>query len=194
MACTEYADRRIEATMKYATRLRWMMGLTAGATLLAMAAGCQNRSQNHGERFHDDQEVRDLHRIEEAQIARGAREDATLHAIHFTGEQLNTLGQERLDLMLHDFGVYAPLTVYVDVAPDNHLAARQQAVAMFLKDRGMRDEQIKLEQGSNPDSTTPVVPAAPPTPQQSQQQSGKTASPATANGEATGGSSSPAYR
>jgi hypothetical protein len=153
-----------------------MMGLTAGATLLAMAAGCQNRTTNHGERFHEDQEVRDLHRIEDAQIARGAREDATLHAVHFTGDQLNSLGQERLDLMLHDFGVYAPLTVYVDVPQDSTLAARQQAVAMFLKDRGMREEQIKLEQGSNPNSTTPVVPATPPSPLQQQQQPGKAAS------------------
>jgi hypothetical protein len=152
-----------------------MLRLAAGLGLLAMAAGCQDHrdpaTTNHGEVF-TNQESHDLYLVNDAQAARGARLDGTLHACHFSGDQVNSLGQDRLDLMLHDGGIYAPLVVWIDVPQDDQLAARQQSVSMFLKDRGMRDDQIKLELGPNPDSTTAVVRLATQSDEQGKQSAG----------------------
>ena len=161
--------------MKLDKRIGRMLGVAAGLGLLALAAGCHDQQNTaavvHGEVF-TDQESHDLYRIEDAQAARGARQDATLHACHFNGDQVNSLGQDRLDLMLHDGGIYTPLVVWLDVPQDDQLAGRQQSVSMFLKDRGMRDDQMKLELGSNPDSKTSVVPTVLPADEQKQQTSG----------------------
>jgi len=151
-------------------RYRWILGLATGAALIAAAAGCQSNGFQHGESFPGNDQTRDVKRFSEVQAARGAREDATLREYHFAGDKLNTLGQERIDLMLADGDVYSTLVVYLDVASDAQLAPRQQAVSSFLKDRGMKDDQIRLENGPNPNSTTAAVPTLPqPTGEQKQQ-------------------------
>lgn len=146
--------------MNINSKIRVALSLMTGVAFVALAAGCNHESSDPGSGFHSDDQSWDIHQIEDAQTARAARQDATLRDYHFSADQLNSLGQERLDLMLHDGGVYTPLVIYLDVASDDQIAGRRQSVAMFLKDRGVRDDQIKLEMGPNPKSISAVEPLA----------------------------------
>jgi hypothetical protein len=90
-------------------------------------------------------------RIADAQAASGARADAVLYNRHFDGPRLNSLGEQKLSLMLADDDAPDPLVVYVDTDEKAAAAAgRRAAVATFLKDRGLRDDQVQVVFGDNP--------------------------------------------
>jgi len=138
---------------------RWMQG-AVGLAVIAAAVGCQNRppqQKRFGDEFAADGQPRSVQNVIDAQAARGARADATLRGVHFDGEQLNTLGQQKLDLMLHDAAPAEPLVVYLDVRPASD--ARRLAVVAYLRDRGLKDSQIQLEAGPNPRSTSSAADA-----------------------------------
>ena len=69
-------------------KLKWI-GLLTAAALVILTAGChQNDSQSsnviiHGEDFPGDNDTRAVWQIRTAQAAAGARQDATLYAVHF---------------------------------------------------------------------------------------------------------------
>ncbi|MDB5172227.1 MAG: hypothetical protein JWO87_3755 [Phycisphaerales bacterium] len=147
--------------MNSTKKLQWLLGLTAGAAMLAVAAGCQNKNKQpvsadvHGEVFRPAGDQRDIRRFTGTQASNGARADATLHAYHFDGPQLNSLGEERLDLMTRNYESSPPPIVYLDLAASGpETAHRQESVALFLKDRGFKEDQIKLQLGYNPHSTS----------------------------------------
>lgn len=128
--------------------------LLAGVVALAGAgalAGCQNVGNQPvaGEVFRPEGEVRSVHQFAEAQAGAGARMDGTLHRCHFDGGALNSLGQEKLDYMLNDDDA-VPLVVRVNVLGDDAMAdARRDAVRVYLRDKGIADDQLKLEVGPN---------------------------------------------
>jgi hypothetical protein len=138
-----------------------------------MMLGCQRRPADqasggsgavdelrHGDRFPREDEPRQIHRVFDAQAAAGARADATLHACHFdtggTPTSLNSLGEEKLELMLLA-DASLPMVVYLDVAKDETYASREQAVRVYLKDRGLTDAQVTLVQGQNKHNTSPAA-------------------------------------
>lgn len=135
-------------------KLKWI-GLVAAAALVVLTAGCHHDdSQNstvllHGEVIpeHDSSEV---WQIRGAQAAAGARQDATLYAVHFDEAGLNSLGQQKLDLMLADEQPAEPLIVYLDLPADAAAEQDRASVLAFLKDRGLQDSQIALKDGPNP--------------------------------------------
>lgn len=95
----------------------------------------------------------------DVQAAAGARADATLYALHFDGPRLNSLGENKLSLMLRDDDAADPLTVYLKVDEKSKSAPRQrEAVTTFLKDKGLKDAQIEVVYGDNPASRTPAGP------------------------------------
>jgi hypothetical protein len=95
-----------------------------------------------------------------AQQASGSRADGTLRKQHFNGKELSSLGEQKLDLMLQDDDVNEPFTVYVNLPKEDAMtSARQEAVARYLKDKGLSAEQIKVELGENPDSFAPAAPS-----------------------------------
>src|SRR5689334_4834573 len=161
------ADNMNEAVMITSARIRWVLGLLTGAVVLTLAAGCEQGLKKHGDDFADEMEIRDLHRLSDAQAARAAREDGTLRTYHFTGVELNSLGEDRLDLMLRDGGAFVPLVVYLDV-PSANLPGTRQSVANYLRERGVREDQITLETGANPHVTSAAVPTPQPWEQQNQ--------------------------
>ena len=95
----------------------------------------------------------------EAQAASGARSDGMLHWQHFDGPNLNSLGEQKLSLMLADDDAPKPLVVYIDVdgKQADIAAPRQESVTLFLKDRGLRDEQIRIVLGDNPTARSPAA-------------------------------------
>jgi hypothetical protein len=148
--------------------LGWRLFLTSAAIAIVPAlAGCQNRPApeselTYGDKFPGPDEPRHVNRVQEAQAAAGARSDATLRLCHFdTGGgnpgALNSLGEEKLDLMLvADAGM--PLVLNLDVPQDDAYNAREQAIRIFLKDRGLTDSQVKVVAGPNVRNSKPTAP------------------------------------
>lgn len=140
--------------------LKWI-GWAMAAALVVLTAGCHHNADNaarplpemHGEAFAPDSDTRAVREVNAAQAAAGARQDATLYAVHFDGAGLNALGRHKLDLMLADETPAEPLVVYLDLPADTAAPAAQknhQSVVAYLKDRGLQDSQIALVDGPNP--------------------------------------------
>lgn len=133
------------------------VGLTAMG--LALLAGCQNKPKQSPSAmdFPSPDEVRSVSRVSDAQSAAGARNDATLYPAHFNGRAIGSLGARKLDAMVADDDACEPMTVYVNLdKEDPRTEPRRLAVVAYLKDAGLRDEQIKLADGRNPDVVAPA--------------------------------------
>lgn len=136
-----------------------LAGMAVGMMVLGAAAGtggCQHGSQAadarvRGDQFRPEGEVRSIQRFADAQTASGARADATLHPYHFDCLDLNSLGQHKLDAMLKDDDACAPIVVYLDLPQGDGAGydGRLESVAVYLKDRGLQESQVKLVAGPN---------------------------------------------
>jgi hypothetical protein len=134
----------------------WWIGLLTATALVGIAAGCQTNSPAqhvHGEVFPPEGETRDVQNIAIAQAAAGARADATLHAADFDGSSLNSLGQQKLDLMLADEMPADPMALYLDLPQTTASGPAHDSVMAYLKGRGLDQTQIQIEDGPNPRST-----------------------------------------
>jgi hypothetical protein len=137
------------------------VSLLAGALFLIV--GCSNQNSPHADYIHGevpppDDEPRQIDKQLEVQEAAGAGLDATLHPVHFDGDMLNTLGQAKLDLMLKDEHACCPLTVYVELPKDDpKLKGRTEAVSLYLKDRGLSDDQFSIKVGPNVSYSSPAA-------------------------------------
>jgi hypothetical protein len=157
--------------------LRFVRGRLAGlaaplaSSVLAMlaSAGCQdqpdqpgyigNSAVGAGTFTRDDDDARAVDRFTTAQTANAARTDATLRPFHFEGPELNSLGQQKLDLMTKAERGDSPLKVYLDLPQDADQGTRREAVLVYLKDQGLKDDQIAIEAGPNlnPDNLHPAA-------------------------------------
>src|SRR4051812_25742266 len=101
----------------------------AGLIVAGAVVGCEQHKEPdtrvHGQSFRPEGEERATQKFIATQTSAGARTDATLRAYHFDCGDLNSLGQEKLDLMLRDDDACAPLVLYVDVAQDEFSDSRQ---------------------------------------------------------------------
>ncbi|MCS7034997.1 MAG: hypothetical protein NZ561_13545 [Phycisphaerae bacterium] len=132
--------------------------LLAVATV-ALAAGCECYKTVGGEDcFFPDEDRYTIHKLGAQQAASAARADATLYPAHFHGGKLNSLGEQKLKLMLGDDDETRPLPVYLDTGDDEHLEARREAVLVYLAGHGLSPEMIRLEAGPNPNVGTPTAP------------------------------------
>ena len=123
---------------------------------IAAVAGCGKRNGSIGD-FRPEHEPRAVHHFVNAQTANGARADATLQPHHFDGERLNSLGLEKLLLMIEP-AESGQLIVYLNLPHDNEQTdARRGAVADFLKQRGLTDEHASIEIGRNPATFSPAA-------------------------------------
>lgn len=106
--------------------------------------------------FPEDQQALEMRKPQhfmDAMAASGARADAMLFKDHFDGGRLNSLGEAKLSLMLKDDDSPAPVVVYLSVDEKQGVsAARRDSVIAFLKDKGLKADQIEVKFGSNPDS------------------------------------------
>jgi hypothetical protein len=133
--------------------------LASAVLSLLASTGCQQQADQPGYIgkeavgaaifTRDDDDARSINRIATAQTANAARTDATLRPYHFQGPELNSLGQQKLDLMTKAERGDSPLKVYLDLPQDPDQGTRRDAVLVYLKDRGLKDEQIAIEAGPN---------------------------------------------
>jgi len=150
--------------MNKQSKIRWITVATAAA-LVAATAGCQSNSSEasgtryHGEQFQNDDAPRAVRNIAAVQAATGARADATLHPSHFNAVGLNSLGREKIEMMLQDEESTPPLVVYLDVPSADECKADHQVVMDYLKGRGLAEAQYKVVDGPNPRELHPAVDA-----------------------------------
>ena len=115
---------------------------------LTVAAGCSSnraatKKETHGEEFPSEYAVRSVHRFVEAQAASGARSDAMLYPSHFDAADLNSLGMQKLDLMLMDDDSSDTLMVYLAM-PDDEANDRRDSVIAYLTEHGVRDADLAV--------------------------------------------------
>jgi hypothetical protein len=177
------------SNMKPIFTSRFGLGLLGVLPLICGGvAGCKNTDPEvHGEVFPADDRVNPVTRFSDVQKASGARNDATLYASHFDGGKLNSLGEAKLDLMMRDDAMVSPMMVYVSGAGDMN-DARKASITTYLKDHGLKDEQVRIAEGANPGTFSP---AAPSLARMSKTESGATET-AGAGAGAAGGASAPA--
>src|SRR5438270_782538 len=145
-------------------KMNWMTWAGAAVVLALSGAGCSHdpEPKAHARNFEDEAKDMDKFPAEDdsrpyrrfmiAQAAAGARHDGMLYEAHFDGDLLNSLGESKLSLMLKDNDHAFPVVVYMNVSDDNRLKARENAVATYLIDSGLQDQQIKFEFGPNPNA------------------------------------------
>ncbi|MDB5294409.1 MAG: hypothetical protein JWO31_392 [Phycisphaerales bacterium] len=148
-------------------RLAWGTALLASAPAVVGCGGAHDPADESkeltgiaGEQFTPADEPRHVNRIIDAQAAAGARRDGTLRLCHFDAGNpaaLNSLGEEKLNLMLEDDDAL-PVVVYLDAGGDDALlSARQQSVKVYLRDRGLTEAQVTLVAGKNPGTFAPTA-------------------------------------
>jgi hypothetical protein len=126
-------------------------------TFTLAAAGCQEAPPiSHGEEFAPVGQVSQVTKIMDAQANRGARSDATLYPFHFDGRYLNALGMAKLDRMLKD-QADPPVSVWLNLPPDEQYEARRLSVAAYLKDKGLPPDEVVFGAGGNPDTNHPAA-------------------------------------
>ena len=122
------------------------LGTVAGLlTSAILMVGC---GYQHGENFVGDDAERSTGKLAQAQCAAGARDDAMLFDMNFHGDQLNSLGQGKLDLILKGTPTGDPVLVYLNM-PHEQVAVRQVAVNLYLKGAGVSDDKIIVAEGPN---------------------------------------------
>ena len=132
--------------------------IAAGVLLgLSSGVGCQQQVVvNHSEVFVPDDQPTAMSRLIDAQVARGARNDATLYEVQFDGPKLNSLGMAKLDAMLKD-DTALPLNLWLATAEDDSIPARKVSVTTYLKDKGVPSDQIQFASGGNPATDHPAA-------------------------------------
>jgi hypothetical protein len=162
--------------------------LAAAAAVLAAAStfgrgGCSTHHRaetaptklkpgDAGEDFLAPDEVSETSRLNDMQVAAGARTDSTLRAYHFRRGALNSLGRQKLDRIMAanqadmadadgadgDDEMVIFLDASAGAAATEEVAkrlstARQDAVTDYLMIRGLTEDMFRIEMGSNPDDT-----------------------------------------
>src|SRR5690349_10418025 len=93
-------------------------GLVAATLVLLGATGCKSQhdpdDMAYGSRdfkFSNEDDNRPARQIADTQAAVAASEDGQLSAQHFTGGKLNSLGRQKLDLILRGDEGVSPMSV-----------------------------------------------------------------------------------
>ena len=136
----------------------------AAIVLAVCGSGCQNHEPEQAEKpawemqWAEENQWFASAEFAHAQAAAGAATDLTLNAHHFDGAGLNSLGDEKLALMLDGARANAG-TVYLNLdARDSHAAARRASVEQWMTDHGMESGAIAIRDGANPANTTAAQP------------------------------------
>jgi hypothetical protein len=171
-------------TMNQLKKTKASLAAAAAASLLTAAAtlGLGGCSESHkatmaknradaGDAFLAPEEGSEVSRLNDTQMAAGARTDSTLRAYHFRRGALNSLGRQKLDRMIAANEADAAdvggdegeaMVVYLDAAAGAAASeetakrlgiARQAAVTDYLMSRGLTEDMFRIQMGYNPDDT-----------------------------------------
>ena len=131
--------------------------LLAGA-LVVLSTGCTKEQKSDNNPFFPDPAASSVRKYERTHAAKGARSDGMLYAHHFDGDRLNSLGRQKLSLMLADDNGETTMKVYLVSLGDGALLdARKNAINAYLKDGLRPDEKLEFVTGMNPNTTHPAA-------------------------------------
>lgn len=134
--------------------------LLATASIAAgmLVAGCSTpppQSQRVGEGLIEPESaIRASDYAWLAQTAEGARQDGTLHEMHFDDQALNSLGQNKLLLAAQAAGTERPLRIHLVAAASD---ARRESVRAFLASAGVSEGRWAMEDGPSQETLTPAA-------------------------------------
>lgn len=137
---------------------KWASGLVAMFLAGALNAGCSRHVVGEQDDFMHESLGDNARAVLHAQASRGAVRDGTLYPMHFDGRKLNSLGKQKLGLMLERREQDAPLEVYLDLEPADATArARVDAVSEYLKEHNLAASEFTVEVAANPDTYHPAA-------------------------------------
>ena len=140
--------RHVHQCMSAATRL------AAAAVGAVLVAGCGGNRDVSGDFIPPERSAQALHRAMLAQAATGAAADRMLSPVHFDGPALNSLGEQKLALMLHASAFMLAPEVFVTSAQPPHL----EAVRQHLQRLGFAPDDVAVTAGTNPSALFPAAP------------------------------------
>ncbi|MGF1632843.1 MAG: hypothetical protein ACFCVE_03245 [Phycisphaerae bacterium] len=125
--------------------------------IAVVAVGCASPDQEP--HFVEAREDCFAAKVFDAQLANGARDDATLHPAHFMGDGLSSLGEQKTRLMAMAIPGGRDFTVYMNLKADSPLfVERSEAVAAAFTEAGFDAERhLRIEQGTNPATLQPTA-------------------------------------
>ena len=147
------------------------------AMMLVLMVGCRSkeaqarRDREREQRWAEKRDKRsdafpmfddrpDVGRMMNAQAVVGARADATLRAHHFDGTQLNSLGRNKLALMLHREPADRPQPIYIDLPEADTLSGeRRKTVERYLEAAGVDLASVEIKAGPSVTETHPAAPS-----------------------------------
>jgi len=130
---------------------------TVSGLFLLSCFGCMGKGQPNSTEFFPIEETVRVRQFQDVQAANAACEDGTLYPQHFSGGELNSLGQRKLELMLKAEDACPQMIVYIsgDSEKDTNLAKdRETAVMAFCKAHGVKEDNLHIESGFNPGSSS----------------------------------------
>lgn len=154
------------------------MSFKTHATLIAAAAltivGCttnKDADKNWQDPFFPPtHSVAPTKAIFERQYAAGAVEDGMFYPVHFDGDVLNGLGEQKLKAMIAGRSAHTPLRVYLNLPGttmasttrpstqpvDAAVARRQSSLERALAGMGLEPGEFAVATGPNPDALRPA--------------------------------------
>jgi hypothetical protein len=135
-----------------------LLNVLAAAAVVFAVAGCKSEQKpklSINDHFVPDDQPRAMHEMFRQQQANAARDDGTLYASHFTGGELNSLGKQKLDVMLvgPERGF---VNVYLSVPKDAQYGAREASVIAFMAGKGLASNAFAVTPGENPNLSSPA--------------------------------------
>lgn len=133
----------------------WVASISLLGGMAILTPGCERTpGDDVGEELLvEDHVPRATDRILLAQSVVGAGEDRTLYGHHFDADELNSLGKNKLRMMLEDGGFLADPQVFIASGE----TAQMSAVRRYLADWGLAFEDTRLHAGSNPATRRPAA-------------------------------------
>ena len=99
----------------------------------------------------DRDQTPQLRLILASQTDNGAAADGMLRVAHFDGDNVNSLGTDKLDAIVRGTADGQPVRIHLDLPEDaDQSAARQQAVTDYLADKGIDADRLAIQIGDNP--------------------------------------------
>ncbi|HWB53283.1 MAG TPA: hypothetical protein VG722_03795 [Tepidisphaeraceae bacterium] len=116
-----------------------------------LVAGCHDSNKSEAAFFTPKQDRAQMQEFSNRQAAAAARVDSSLYPDHFTGANLNSLGKQKLNLILQASNRAATTEIYLT---DADSPEHRTAVEQYLASCGWKANQFSLVAGPNPVSHT----------------------------------------
>lgn len=129
--------------------------------LIVLLTGCADKKRDAEQAaFFPDQRQSSVNCLAHTQSANGARDDGMLYPVHFDGNQLSSLGKQKLSLMVAAGAMAHPMKIYlVNDGKGKELKQRERAVRHYLKHKLRPGERIEFVEGTNPSTIHPSAEA-----------------------------------